>query len=403
MSSRNMPNILRKNEGRPWTLGIDLGHHAIKAVLLERTAQTIVARYAGYALTPVDALQKGVLVEQRAVAAQIRQMVRQCGYDARAASIAIPIEHLIARLIDLPAMDDEALRTASRFEARKYLPYPVDKAEVVIIPIEQTVDSEGAPRMQALLAAAPRDVVRSRAETLEMAGLEVAGIEIEPLTLMRAFHSNSGPQNTIWGGQPSVYVHLGEKSSGMCVVQGTRLRFVHAISWGSSRLTDALAQGIGCSQDEARMIEESPSAAISANGNFVWDEGENRRETGALMPEMERLGREMQRLLNYYRSLFPERSYEGILDRLIVSGGRANLKGLHHFFTELFQIEVEVRNPFQSLETHLSLNSFAAINGRNHSFAVATGLALGDLQRETSAGQSQAGRPREFIWRRSAA
>lgn len=397
-----MPNILRKNEGSCWTLGLDLGHYAIKAVLLERTAEAIVARYAGYALTPQDALQKGVLVEQRAIAAQIRQMVRQSGYDARAASIAIPIEHLIVRLIDLPAMDDEALRTASRFEARKYLPYPVDKAEVVIFPVGQTVDSEGTTRMQALLAAAPRDVVRSRAETLERAGLEVAGIEIEPLTLMRTFCAEGGTQNTIWSGQPSVYVHLGQKSSGMCVVQGTQLRFVHAISWGSSRLTLALAAGIGCSLEEACEIEESPSAVITANGNFSWGEGEDRRETGALIPEMERLGREMQRLLNYYRSLFPERSYEGILDRLILSGGRANLKGLHHFFTELFQLEVEVRNPFQSFETHFSLDGFAAINGRNHSFSVAIGLALGDLQRETRTSQSQAGRPREYVWRRSA-
>ena len=398
-----MTNNLKKYEHRPWTLGIDLGHRSVKAVLLERTDETIVARYAGYFPTPMDALHKGVLVEQRAVAAQIRQMVRQCGYNACAASIAIPIEYLVARLIDLPAMDDETLRTASRFEARKYLPYPVDKAEVVIIPVGQTVDSEGAPRMQALLAAAPRDVVRSRAETLEMAGLEVAAIEIEPLTLMRAFRSDGGPQNTIWGDQPSVYVHLGQNSSGMCVVQGTQLRFVHAISWGSSRLTQALAAGIGCSLDEARQIEEDPSAVISVNGNFSWGEGEERRETGALMPEMERLGREMQRLLNYYRSLFPERSYEGILDRLLVSGGRANLKGLHHFFTELFQLEVEVRNPFQSLETHLSLNGFAAINGRNHSFAVAIGLALGNLQREARTSQAQAGRPRDFVWRRSAA
>ena len=398
-----MPNVFNKSENRHRTLGIDLGHHAVKTVLLERTAQTIVARYGGYALTPADAIHKGVVIGQRAVAAQIRQMVRQCGFDARTASIAVPIEQLTARLIDLPAMDTEALRAASRFEARKYLPYPVDMAEVVILPIGRTVDSEGAPRMQALLAAAPRDVVRSRAETLEMAGLEVAAIEIEPLTLMRAFRADSGPQNTIWGGQPSVYVQLGEKSSGMCVVQGTQLRFVHAISWGSSRLTHALAAGIGCSLAEAQEIEESPGAAMCADGNFVWGEGDGRRETGALMPEMERLGREIQRLLNYYRSLFPERSYEGILDRLIVSGGRANLKGLHHFFTELFQIEVEVRNPFQSFETHLSLNGFAAVNGRNHSFAVAIGLALGDLQRETRSRQSLAGQPPEFVWRRNAA
>ena len=398
-----MPDLPRKQRGQPRTLGIDVGQYAIKAILLERTADTIVAHYAGHALTPPEALVKGILVDQKAVASQIQQMVRQSGIDVRAASIAIPIDQLVVRAIDLPAMDSETLLTATRFEARKYLPYPVDNAEVVIVPLGQTEDRDGTPRMRALLAAAPRDVVRSRAETLEMAGLEVASIEIEPLTLMRAFRADITQQNTVRGGQPFVYVHLGQRSSGMCVVHDTQLRFVHAISWGSSRLTQAIAATIGCTPEEAVEIEESGSAMIAPNGNFLWGEGESRRETGALMPELERLGREMERLLNYYRSLFPERSYEGILDRLIISGGRANLKGLHQFFAQLFRLDVEIRNPFQSIETHLSVNGFAAINGRNHSFAVAVGLALGDLQRANQASQSQMGPTREYVWRRSAA
>lgn len=398
-----MPDRNTKQSGHSRTLGIDIGQYAVKAILLERSAGTIVAHYAGHHLTPHDALVKGILVDQRTVAQQITQMVRESGIDVRAASIAIPIDQLIVRPIDLPAMDDAALLTATRFEARKYLPYPVDNAEVVIVPLGQTVDRDGTPRMRALLAAAPRDVVRSRAETLEMAGLEVASIEIEPLTLMRAFRADITQQNTIRGGQPFVYVHLGQRSSGMCVVQDTHLRFVHSISWGSSRLTQAIASNIGCSLAEAVEIEESGSAMIAPNGNFSWGEGESRRETGALMPELERLGREMERLLNYYRSLFPERSYEGILDRLIISGGRANLKGIHQFFAQLFQLDVEIRNPFQAIETHLSVNGFAAINGRNHSFAVAVGLALGDLQRENQASQSQMGATREYVWRRNAA
>lgn len=393
----------RKQEKSSRTLGIDLGQYAIKAILLERRADTIVAQYAGHALTPPDALNQGILVNQRAIALQIKQMVRQSGIDIRAAAIAIPIDQLVVRPIDLPAMDSEALRAATRFEARKYLPYSVDDAEVVIVPLGQTVDREGSPRMRALLASAPRDVVRSRAETLEMAGLEVASIEIEPLTLMRAFRADVAQQSTIRGGQPFVYVHLGQKSSGMCVVQDTYLRFVHAISWGSNRLTQAIAASVGCSLEEAIAIEESGGAMITPSGNFCWGEGEDRRETGALMPELERLGREMERLLNYYRSLFPERSYEGILDRLILSGGRTNLKGLHEFFAELFQLDVEVRNPFQSIETQLSVEGFAAINGRNHSFAVAVGLALGDLHREISAGKSRTGTTSEYVWRRSAA
>lgn len=394
---------LKKLNGHHWAMGIDIGNHATKAILLEQDTDTIVAHYAAHVPTPPDALQNGVLVGQREVAAQLRQIVRQSGFDIRTASLAIPIDQLIVRSIDLPAMDGDALRTATRFEARKYLPYPVDQAEVVIIPLGQTTDSEGTPRMRALLAAAPRAVVRSRAETLEMAGLEVASIDIEPLSLMRAFSIHDTQQGMIRGGQPFVYVHLGQKSSGMCVIQDTNLRFVHAISWGSSRLTQALATSLDCTPEEARAIKESRDAAISLDGNFSWGTPDDRHESGVLMPEFERLGREMQRLLNYYRSLYPERSYEGILDRLIISGGEANVKGINSFFSELFKLEVIVRNPFQSFETRLQSASFLAIDGHNHSFSVAIGLALGSLHSTAALKQSSARSAQEIVWRRNAA
>lgn len=403
-----MFDLRKKQNGPTWTMGIDLGHYAVKAVLLEETADAVVAHYAAHVPTPTDSIRQGVIVNQRELAAQIKKIVRQSGSGIRAASIAIPIEQLVVRSLELPDMDGDELRQATRFEARKYLPFPAETAEIVIAPIGQTLDSEGAPHLRALLAAAPREVVRSRAETLEMAGLEVAAVEIEPIALMRAFHvnqssRNQSSRNTFWLGQPCVYVHLGQKSSGMCVVQDTHLRFVHKISWGSLRLTQALAAALGCTIAEAQAIEESPEAVLNPDGVFAWGEAADRRETRALAPELERLSREIQRLLSYYRSLFPERSYEGILDRLILSGGRADLRGLHRFFSEMFQIEVIARNPFQTFETHLSGSSFAAIEGRNHCFAVAIGLALGDLHRSARTSSVKAGRPAEFVWRKTAA
>jgi Tfp pilus assembly PilM family ATPase len=188
----------------------------------------------------------------------------------------------------------------------------------------------------------------------------------------------------------------------MCVVQGAQLRFVHAISWGSSRLTQTLADRQGCSLLEAQAILQRDDVAIAPHGNLAWGKAGARMETGALVPEFERLGREMHRLLNYYRSLFPERSYEGILDRLVLSGGPANLKGLDRFFAEIFQLDVTVRNPFQSLESRLSSGSFAAIEEHKNSFAMAIGVALGSLQRGVGHAKATCTSTREFVWRRAA-
>ena len=190
----------------------------------------------------------------------------------------------------------------------------------------------------------------------------------------------------------------------MCVVQDSQLRFVHTISWGGDRLTGALIADTGCSPEEAQAIVEDEHAAVDLKGVLTWGAAEDQQSTIALAPEFDRLRREVQRLLNYYRSLFPERSYEGILDRLALSGGSANLKGMKEFFAEAFQAEVTTPNPFQSFASHLMSDSFAAMAGHSTSFVVAIGLALGSFEGSARSGDKETDiRRPENLWRRKAA
>jgi type IV pilus assembly protein PilM len=393
---------LRKQEGAQCALGVDLGLHAIKTVLLERVRGGFAVRHAARIPMGANAIHEGVVQERREVASLLRRLVQQTNSRLTSASVAIPTEYMTMRWIDLPRMDADALHTATRFEARKYLSYPVEDADVAIVPVEHVVERE-EERLRALLVAAPKKIVRSRAETLEMAGLEVDCAEAEPFALIRALSTQNTSQRMLWSGQPVTYVHLGEELSGICVVQGVQVRFVRAISWGSRRLTEALANAFHCTPEEALAIKEHEEASLDESGLFSWVAEGVRQETDALMEELERLRREIQRLLNYYRSLFPEGSYEGLLDRVVLCGGTAGLKGLAPYFSRLFSIDVVVRNPFHSLASQFSSTSFEAIKHYENSFSVAIGLAAGALQTETTAQAARLPQNREYIWRRKAA
>ena len=385
------------------SFGVDIGRHTIKTVLLEHTSQGLAVRHAARIPILPDAFRNGSINAQTEVAQQIRNIVRQMGVSIRTASVAVPTEHVVLRWIDLPMMDAGSLQSASRFEASRYLPYSTDDAEIVMIPAGHINGNDETPRMRALLAAAPKRVVRSRAEVLELAGLDVARIEIEPFACIRAFGEASSATSSLWRGQPLVHIHLGEESSSMYVVQDGQLRFVHTLSWGCSRLTNALATSLAIPLHEAINLKEGDTAQVDASGMFFWGDPEAELKTDALLPEFSRLCREVHRLLNYYRSLFPERSYEGILDRLALSGGTANLKGLSDLFGSIFKGGVSVLNPFQSFATHLAGASFEAVSGHSSSFVIATGLALTDLRRDTRSKQTASKQPVEVVWRRKAA
>ena len=406
-------------KGPRHALGIDFGLHTIKAAWLERTAEGPVLRHAGQIQTPAGALEKGVITRPREVASQLQSLITASGYPAAAASASVPMEHSLIRWIDLPVMDAESLRAATRFEARKYLPFPADQAEIEIVPVEpgggKANDAAAAASavtppagMHAMLIATPREVMGSRAETLEMAGLEVSGVEAEAFAMIRAREDLPGEhRGRFWRRQSVAYIQLGEESSGMCVVQDGQIRFVRAISWGGSRLTHALAQARNGSIDEARALKEHPETVVDEQGRIAWgggNDGAARDEhAGALVPELDRVCREIQRLLNYYRSLYPERSYEGILNRVTLCGGTASLRGLDAYFSGRLQVQVKTRDPFL---TRIARQD-ARAGGNGASFDVALGLALGQLDAAAAAAQQQRGgepQPlREFVWRRRAA
>ena len=99
---------------------------------------------------------------------------------------------------------------------------PVEKAEIGIVASDDAGYDESG-NMRALFVAAPRDVARSRAETLEMAGLSLVSAELESFALLRALRESEGAPNVLWRGQSVAYVQLGHRASSLCVLQDTHL------------------------------------------------------------------------------------------------------------------------------------------------------------------------------------
>jgi type IV pilus assembly protein PilM len=388
--------------GRQLACGIDIGMYAIKLVALERHESGLTLQHVARCATPADTIQEEVIVKPRVLAACIQQMVRESRLPLRSASLVLPVEQAMVKWINLPRMSRSDMRAAASFEATKFLPYPVEKAEIGIVASEDVGDDDGG-NMRALFVAAPRAVARSRAETLEMAGLSVTGAELESFALLRALRECEGAPEVLWRGQSVAYVQLGHHASSLCVLQDTDVRFVRGIAWGGERLTQALAHQIGGDAAEAQEIKERADSAIDESGVFHWQEGDNIRWSETFVPELDRLRREIQRLLNYYRSLFPESSYEGILNKVVLCGGAAGLNGLAEYCTRALRVEICIQNPLHLVGVQGLPDEQQMERSHSYGFAAAIGSALGELQELAPTGGKAQNGPPEFVWRRKAA
>jgi type IV pilus assembly protein PilM len=379
-------------------LGIDIGPGVIKAVTIAEDDSSWIVNHVLRAPTPAGAVDRGIVVKPAEVSHVLKGMIRSIGGSIKSAAAAIPADQSIVRWLELPRMDAESLRAATPFEARKHLSYPVEQAEVEIVP-EMQGDEDDSPTMKALLVAAPKEIVHSRAAAIEQAGLDVDCMELEAFALMRALYTPNLRRVMLWSSHSRAYLQLGEDSSCMYVLQDGKLRFVRAIAWGSARLTQVLSQTLECTEEEARRIKEDERSTVNESGELVYREGASIQTTDALAVEFDRLSREIQRLMSYYQSLFPEGSYEGILNQITLCGGAAGLKGMAHYLGNRLEIEFDTGDPFQLRALRLAPGVSDAIYGYRSSFSVAIGLALGQMQ---SAMQSTETGDIEYIWRRCA-
>ena len=323
--------------------GIDIGAHTIKIALLEAGDRGLTVKAFERVSTPPKTFENGVLIRRREIATLLRQSVRRMDRGVRRAAIAISNEQTTIRKIEIPAMEPAQPEAAAPFEARKFISYPPDQAEVGIARIGET-DGEA---MSAYLVAAPRQVVQSYVTAVQQAGLEVVLAEAEPFALLRSLHLPPCREQCFWYGQSLAYAHIGYTAMAFCIAQSQHIHSARSISWGAERIVDALAKSLNSSVEVARELIEHPDTYLDARGILYLPGETSCNELLALRPELERLRREIERIFNYFRSLYPERSYQGVLGKLMLSGGLTALRGLDSYLTQTLQIEVCVPDPFE--------------------------------------------------------
>jgi type IV pilus assembly protein PilM len=345
------------------TLGIDIGSSSIKAVEIEESPGGIAITSASCVATPPNVIQDGVVKNIPALSGSIRRLVRSGNLTARQASIGIGGSNVVLRWIEMPHIADEDLQEAARFEARRYLPFSPDEAVIDAVRLRDS-QREGDKRTRVLLIAAKRTAVESRAQSLERAGIEPAGMDIEPFAIQRAFSTTIGGVGLFWRDQPVAFIVAGSSTIDMHVSQRLELRFSRSIPFCGSKLVGAVEQ---------KILDLSSRAAKTRRGAEEPAELSVQDEESE---ELKRLTREIARLLAYYQSLFPERSYEGLLEKVILTGGGASLKGIDEYLSGNLGRTIELGNPFNQIPTKISASEFGSIRSQGPAYAAAMGLAL---------------------------
>lgn len=301
----------------------------------------------------------------------LQAFVHRVGAKGAPAVFSVPSDLAAIHWIRIPHTVEGDLTEIAAYKLRDQLPLGTAGTAIGVIPMRQ-IEGE---QVDAMVIAVPKSIVSERALLLESVGLKAIGCEIEAQSLLRITSSKLEQSGALVDQMSMTLVDIGLERTRFIVVQDSRLQFVRTVKFGANRLVQPIAEQLGVDLPTAHALLDQRSTVLLPNLELELDYSGQRVSVDA-SPAMEALFKELRRLLTYFRTLRHERSYSGLLERLLLSGELVSTQGLADVVGKTIGMRVLPLNPLEQVRLAVQgpeLNSLAATPTR---FAIATGLAL---------------------------
>ncbi|MEI8282380.1 MAG: type IV pilus assembly protein PilM [Armatimonadota bacterium] len=378
------------------SLGVDFGSRSTKVLLLNQVGDRIDIQAAGSFTNPESGVKNGVIVEPKEFGKRLASYLAENSVHCDTAVFDIPSNLAVLRWVHLPDLEGNELREAAKFKVRKHLPFPLESAYIEVSQIGAEYDRD-AP---SLIVAVPRKVVDSRAEAILNAGITPIRAELEAQAILRVVERKLNRKSALWRDASLTIIDFGATNTHMYVVQNQQLQFIRGVKFGSSMFHEAVSQALNVDSETAETMLHDPFTVLNENG-ILTVPYMNSSALVNLTHELEKLTKEVWRLMRYFRSLHPERSYAGILDQAILVGGLVGLSGFASYLERKLGLRIEFARPIAGMMTRFNQETFANVSNRQEAYTVVMGLALAGLS-QNELNRSQAEGAREYNWIRAA-
>ncbi len=340
-------------------LGIDIGTTSIKIVELkirkervELSNYGILEKY-GHLERINDALQTmSFKLLEESTSLLLKELLSKTKIKTRDSYIALPSFTGFAVLVEFPIMTDKELSQAIKYQAGQYIPMTLQE-----MTLDWQVEKRTEDRIYVLLIAIPTDIIQRYAKTAELSKLNLKGLELENISLA---HLYSKKENA-----PFVLVDIGGRASSISVIDDGTLMMSRNLDTAGGDITQVIATALGINPFRAEEIKKTYGLYIESKGEL--------NIVSLVVPLLDVIKREIEKVINNYYLKTKKKA-----EKVILTGGGANLKGLDEYYSKQLLMPVILGNPFNLglISYNPKLAPILAEIGTNLATACAVALKL---------------------------
>ena len=308
----------------------------------------------------------GEIMRQDQVVAAIRQVVSAAGprrIKTGKVICSLPETKAFLRLVSIPKMKEEEIKEAIKWEMEANIPLPIDQVYYDWQMLDVKIGKD-ASKSDILVVAVARKVVDQFIEIMELAGLEVCGMEIESIAQTRSFLGEDDQKQKT----TTLIMDIGDRRTSFSVSVGNIPCFTTSVPLSSQSMTNAISKGLGISFEEAEKIKREAGIGSIVQSDPVFQ---------AVSSTLENMASELEKSMDFYLSGL---GYSKSVDRIIVCGGGANTRGLIPYLAQRMEKPVEMGNAWKNIRTGGKLPIIE--KEKSVQFSTAIGLAIKGLNYE---------------------
>ncbi|MBI5707321.1 MAG: type IV pilus assembly protein PilM [Armatimonadetes bacterium] len=344
------------------TVGIDIGQFAIRVAEVAPTSTGWELQRYGWVETPKDTVRDGVVLDPQSVGLAIKRAVRESHVQSSAASLAVGGGSVIVRAVNMPQMSEATLRKSIRFEAGRYVPTSIEDSFIEFEILGDSADGQ----MRVLMVAAPKDIVNSRVQACEFAGLEPESVDVEVFAAYRALIEARAQYQE--ADKTLVLVDVGFSKTNLAVVRHGEFAMTRSLPHGGNLLSEALMKYFKLSVEEAEEGKSQLDLSVLAKDHGPQENPPLR----VVQPHVDDLIREIRRSLNYFQSQLAEEEGSKNVDMIVLTGGGSKLAGLAEYASSKLKVPTEAAGVLGVA----GVGENVVLTGAGNEAAVAVGLAM---------------------------
>ncbi|MFA6583206.1 MAG: type IV pilus assembly protein PilM, partial [Elusimicrobiaceae bacterium] len=265
--------------GKEDLIGLDIGSYAVKAVYItggEKACQVKAWGYEPYNFKPnTNPAEKKALM-----AKAVRKMLSAAGISQKSVCVAVSGNSVIVRYVKVPFMAHMDLEARLAIEAEPFIPFDIHEVHLGFHKIRD-VKEEGLKKMEIILVAAKKEIVDTKMEIVNAAGLNPLIIDVDNFALDgvcarmesvkaekpekdKSARKNDGADDSAEKHGATLVINMGHKVTNLVIIENGITRVARDIFIAGASFNKAISKSLTVEIDKADELKKEHGLKFAA-------------------------------------------------------------------------------------------------------------------------------------------